>query len=191
MSHLPPPPPPHDTKKKPWWKRWWVITIIVLFVLSGIGGAIDNDGSTTQQAQETQEVEPEPEPEPAPQRNSSGDLGTNARFDALAGRCDAGSAEACEELFLNSPAGSEYESYAIERMFPDDLAEPPTTTEDFDDEFARLAFEIVWANLTRDDQRDVCIYYNAVGPQTVYDEHWRGSGASLQQMSEFFGDVCS
>lgn len=40
-----------------------------------------------------------------------GDLGDDAELDALAGDCFDGDVAACDQLFFESPAGSDYEAY--------------------------------------------------------------------------------
>lgn len=40
-----------------------------------------------------------------------GDLGDDARLDELADSCHAGDLQACDDLYLESPFGSAYESY--------------------------------------------------------------------------------
>jgi hypothetical protein len=46
-----------------------------------------------------------------PAAQAPGDLGDNATFDALASDCESGDLVACDDLYGQTPAGSDYEAY--------------------------------------------------------------------------------
>ncbi|RFU22894.1 chromosomal replication initiator protein DnaA [Geodermatophilus marinus] len=55
---------------------------------------------------------PSPDTGAAPAGQPPGDLGDDPGFDALAESCFGGDWAACDELYLGTPVGSEYEAYA-------------------------------------------------------------------------------
>lgn len=52
------------------------------------------------------------------------EYGDNQRLDSLYDRCKSGEAVACESLYLDSPVGSEYETFAIEQGGAEEYGEP-------------------------------------------------------------------
>lgn len=265
MDSYPPPPP---KPQKPWYREWWVFVVLgfcVLVVVIMIGALIaaldDNDlGSVTGEqvgdsaadtspaSQPEEEPEPEPEPEPAPEE---GTYGSDPALDHLYTRCEYGNMGACEDLFWESPLGSEYEAFALEQMEDgevlaedsgdpvldelydrcdggdmqacDDLfVEAPLDSEyetfgdtcggsqgagtgawcsdgtDGDDieigeEIHALAFELTWNEFSAQDQAGFCDGYETLGPEFAYSffiDSYEGSPPSLDQFREFFDSKC-
>lgn len=56
------------------------------------------------------------------------DYGNNPRLDNLYDACAGGDATACENLYLEAPVNSEYESFAIQQGGAESFQAPPETT---------------------------------------------------------------
>jgi hypothetical protein len=95
-------------------------------------------------------VRPEPEPEP----DIPNTYGDDRFFDRLWDQCDDGDLDACEELFWESPVGSEYESYALDRI--DELENALSDRDIVDAVGADFLLDLSWDTLTSREQRDLC-----------------------------------
>lgn len=143
--------------------KWVLIAVGVLFVLSLFGS--DDDPAATDTAPvatpSPDPVVPEPEPQPEPEPELTVppmDLGDDADLDKLWFRCADDDYDACEDLFWDSPLGSEYEAFADERLNElDDAALGDLSDRDIVDELgADLLLDVTWHGLTRVEQDELC-----------------------------------
>lgn len=116
----------------------WIVLGVVLLVAvvvgilfaTGVFGGEGDDGaesreSTRETATETETAtEPEPDPstsdlptlpgeDPTTDSVSAGAYGSDRELDMLYDQCQSGMMASCDELFISSPVGSEYEEFAM------------------------------------------------------------------------------
>lgn len=80
---------------------------VASLALTGCTINVESDESATPEPEVTEEPEARAEP---------GTYGSDAALDALYDECEAGDTLACDDLYWDSPFGSEYEAFAEERM---------------------------------------------------------------------------
>ena len=99
---------------------------------------------------------PAPAPKPDPVREPDR-YGDDAELDALWDGCADGVEADCDDLYWLSPAGSEYETYALERV--NELA----GLEPLDDQLITDAFgtaffmDLVWSEMSAREQAELCL----------------------------------
>lgn len=200
-DHIPPPPP---TPNKPWYKKWWAITLMVILGLGVLSSITDSDGEEPTAGPDSAEaeeeapepepepevVEPEPEPEPAPEPEPEpepdaprGTYGSDAVLDRLQDRCADGDMDACDDLYWDSPLGSEYESYAQEQRYG--VASNELDDLFTDEEFNELAFTLLWSGMSAREQAEICDGYNLFGPEFMYEPFAEGYGEGAPSLAEF------
>jgi hypothetical protein len=104
---------------------------------------------------------PAPKPEPVKEPYAYGD---DAELDALWDGCADGVEPDCDDLYWLSPAGSEYEDYALDRV--NELAGiAPLTDQDITDAFGTTFFmDLVWSEMSADEQAELCLGVRIFGP---------------------------
>jgi hypothetical protein len=107
---------------------------------------------------------PAPAPAPEPEKDPYG-YGDDAKLDGLWDECEAGDEAACDDLYWLSPLGSEYETYALERV--NELAGvAPLTEQDIADAFGAAFFlDQVWAGMSEAEQVELCLGVGIFGPE--------------------------
>lgn len=141
--------------------KWVLIAVGVLFVLSLFGS--DDDPAATETAPvatpSPDPVVPEPEPQPEPELTVPPmDLGDDADLDKLWFRCADDDYDACEDLFWDSPLGSEYEAFADERLAELDFAaDEGWSDRDIVEAIgADLLLNLTWDGMTQTDRNELC-----------------------------------
>jgi hypothetical protein len=211
---LAPPAPaydlPFDTgptrSRRPWYARWWSIGLAVFFGLgllgSAVGGGEDDDGEEVEAASEPLQAPEESEkpeavtattervePEPAPERAAEGSYGSDPQLDRLQDQCGDGDTDACDQLFWDSPLGSEYEDYAQAHGGGSDNSGSDLPASD---EISDLALQIAWEGMSLSEQLDVCTAFE-IAPTMSYEafsEGFGSGGPSFAEFDEFFSSVC-
>jgi hypothetical protein len=97
-------------------------------------------------APEPEKVRPEPE--------IPNGYGDDPFFDRLWDKCEADDLEACEELFWESPVGSDYEAYGLRRI--EELENSLSDRDVIDAVGVDFLLDLTWNDLTRQEQRDLC-----------------------------------
>ncbi len=93
-----------------------------------IGGCAASDNANSSgNSNETTVIERTVEVQPEPRE---GDYGSDAYLDGLYDECEAGDAVACEDLYMESPVGSEYEAYGLEQPWETSDNEPELSPSD-------------------------------------------------------------
>jgi len=132
----------------------WSLIIVVLLLLFGCSAEYQ-EAATTVPREPARVDAPEPEKvRPQPEPDIPYTYGDDRFFDRLWDQCEDGDFDACDELFWESPAGSEYESYAIARM--DELENALTDRDIVDAIGADFLLDLTWDTLTRREQTDLC-----------------------------------
>lgn len=101
---------------------------------------------------------PPPTPPPAPQEDSGPPMeyGDDRTLDRLWDRCSDGDYDSCDQLFWDSPADSDYESFALAEMERIDSAVSPGGGLGSDEVMTDLALDIVWAGMSRAERNQLC-----------------------------------
>lgn len=153
------------------------------------------------EAEEEVEPEPEPEPEPTPEPEPEpepvapeGTYGSDPVMDRLQDRCEGGDMGACDDLFWDSPLGSEYEAFAQDMRYGDD-----SSVSDFEldpesmEELNEMALWMTWEGMTAADQEVVCEGYNLFGPEFSYElfiDGWGDDPPTIDTFNNVFSEVC-
>lgn len=126
------------------------IAVAVLIVLGMLFGG-DDDAPAPVAASVPQQPAPAPAPEPAPEAEPAEPMsyGDDAELDRLYDLCEADDIDACDELWWDSPIGSEYEAFADKRQ---QELEPPLS----DADLALFALEYTWLNASQSDRDAIC-----------------------------------
>ena len=133
------------------------IAVAVLFVLGIFFGGEDTTPAPAAPAPAPAPA-PTPTPAPAPQPERTGPpmkYGDDPYLDDLWDLCAADDYDACDELFWESPLDSDYEDFALDRMYEleaSDLSERDVIESVGVDEFLTIA----WNTLSREDRRNIC-----------------------------------
>lgn len=130
-------------------KKIALITLAVTFTLAGCS-----------QSQNTSQEESPPQ---AREDVQAGDYGSDPYFDGLYDDCESGDAAACENLYLESPIDSEYESFAMEQGGGPDFdgefsggettAAPTVENVSLNESFTSQGFEWVISSVEIQDSR--------------------------------------
>lgn len=121
--------------------------------------------------------EPAPTPPPAPPSEPY-TYGDDDYLDFLWTRCDSGDMGACDTLYWDAPLGSQYEAFAVERLY----GPQASTTGEFDaDDVTALALTMVWADMTLSEQRDLCDNAEFLGYDTAAAAINQGAGGTSDQ----------
>jgi hypothetical protein len=103
---------------------------------------------------------PAPAPTPAPQPEPSGppmNYGDDKTLDRLWDLCAADDYPACDTLFWDSPLDSDYEQFAMDRMFELDAPEDDLTDRELVEALgAEFFLETAWNTLDRQSRNDMC-----------------------------------
>lgn len=144
--------------------RWSVLTIALVFASACMGTTETEQTSSESEGVQTEDSEPM-------------NYGDDRRFDKLWDECDSGDADACDDLYWESPVGSEYESFALDhRVDTSSVDDADLDDVDVDDDMAEMAFvTTVRANVASlsqatDDQLlevgyTACETIDAINPQ--------------------------
>lgn len=81
-----------------------LVVLVATIALAGCGSSEGSSGSGSQNEQGSQDQTAQP-----------GEYGSDSYLDDLYDSCESGEDAACEDLYLNSPVGSEYEAFAMEQ----------------------------------------------------------------------------
>jgi hypothetical protein len=151
----PPPRPGSGFSPQPATRTWsqrplvWVlgalavVGLLAVFGSTGSGSAPSSDPSS--------EVTPSGSvPE--------GAYGSDPQLDRLQDRCGRGDSAACDELFWESPVGSDYEAYAQRRR---------RGTAGATSSSADSMLESTWVRLSAGERSDLCWAYDELGWQTA------------------------
>jgi hypothetical protein len=102
-------------------------------------------------------------PPPAPEPATPDTYGDDPRLDRLWDRCSDDDLDACDTLYWDSPLGSDYERYAMERQ---DELDVGMTDQDIADAFgAEFFLDIVWGDMGTQERAELCVAYGVLGPQ--------------------------
>jgi hypothetical protein len=139
-----------------------VVALLVLGMLFG-----DDDTTDAAPTPTTVAPAPAPEPAPAPAPKPTGppmDLGDDADLDALWYACADDDYDACLDLFYDSPVGSEYETFADERLDELDDARDGMTDRDLIDQIgADVLLDLTWAGMSQDERVELCLGVGLLG----------------------------
>jgi len=150
-------------------------TLVVLAVLLVACGSIEEPTPPVEEP--TPPVE-EPTPDPV-------GYGSDPVLDAYQDACADGDAAACEDLYWNSPFGSEYEAYAQEQGAPSATAT--------DEELHDLAFATLRDTMSESERAAFCAEYERLGLELTYQYFAEGYGPgapSLERYRTFTEEVC-
>ncbi|MFN2345594.1 MAG: hypothetical protein ABR616_07750 [Dermatophilaceae bacterium] len=145
------------------------------------------------------EPEPEPDPEPAPEPEPvvpAGSYGSDPALDRLQDDCAAGDMDACDDLFWESPYGSDYEAFAQDQRYGrDDDAGSDVDIDELmaSDGMIDMMFDMTWEGMSGTERATFCEGYNTLGPEFSYEFFADGYGdnaPSLAQFRAFFGGKC-
>ena len=122
-----------------------IAAFLVIGLVFGGDDAVDEPAAPTATA-------PAPQPEPEP-TGPPMDLGDDEYLDQLWAMCAADNYDACDDLFWESPLGSEYEAFAMERLDELDEQRPPA-----DDLFSTDFFmDLVWDGMDTEARAEICL----------------------------------
>ena len=142
---------------------------------------------------------PIPEPAPAPVSATPGaslGLGDDPYFNRLADRCDNGDQEACNDLYWESPVGSAYEEWALDRIDygagPGEALWDYEEGDDIPDAIALEALGMVWDTMPQSERDLLCDGVDLFGVRFAAEEVASGSeGAiSVDIATEFIEGAC-
>ena len=177
--------------------KYVAIAIAVLFV---IGVVFGDDDATTDAAPDAPVATPAPAPAPAPEPEPEPagppmDLGDDPYLDGLWAACAMDDYDACDDLFWESPLGSEYEAFADERLRELDAAELDGMT---DREFVEsigpdVLLSLTWAELSAAERRELCDGVALLGAAWAGDLISEGSGGIVtpREAADFLTKECS
>lgn len=110
---------------------------------------------------------PAPRPEPEPEPDIPFTYGDDPYFDRLWDKCDDGDLDACDDLFWESPMDSRYEEFGLERG-AELMAQTEVTDRDVVDTLgAEFLLDLVWDDITRTEQNDLCNGLAIFGPDVA------------------------
>lgn len=133
-----------------------IAAVLILGLVFGGDDAVDEPAAPTATAPAPQ-PEPEPEPAPAPDPEPAGppmDLGDDPYLDGLWAACSMDDYDACDDLYWESPLGSEYEAFALERLDELDAREPAPAPER---PATDLVMGLVWAGMDTEARAEICL----------------------------------
>ena len=167
-----------------------VAAVIGVLVLGSVFGGDDAADAPAAPAPATAPAPaPEPAPEPQPDPEPVGppmDLGDDPDLDALWFACGAGDYDACDDLYWDSPLGSEYEAFALERL--DELeAEGAGPTPD-----TALVMDLVWAGMDDTERAEICLgvgLFGADGAAEIIAES-AGPGFDVGEIADWLREKC-
>ena len=88
--------------------------------------------------------------------------GDDPYFDALWDSCQADNIDACEDLYWESPRGSEYKKFGDERLdVLLDIVNEQSVVDLIGEEFL---FAIIWDGMTEQEQQELCSSLAVFGP---------------------------
>ena len=125
------------------------------------------------------------EPTPPVEAPDPVGYGSDPVLDAYQDACADGDAAACEDLYWNSPFGSEYEAYAQEQGAPSATAT--------DEELHDLAFATLRDTMSESERAALCAEYERLGIELTYQYFAEGYGPgapSLERYRTFTEEVC-
>lgn len=105
------------------------------------------------------EPTPAPAPTPAPEPREPDRYGDDPYLDGLWDDCADGVYQACEDLYWESPVGSRYEEWALDKT----LETAPYQDDEFEIDAQEL-LALTWNTLTTQEQRDLCDGADLFGP---------------------------
>ncbi|HVM41180.1 MAG TPA: hypothetical protein VM618_10435, partial [Acidimicrobiia bacterium] len=126
---------------------------------------------------------PPPPPPPA-----EGSYGSDPTLDRLQDRCATGDAEACTQLYWDSPLGSDYERFGEERMGASESLDGDTMMV-----IEAVAMQMTWDQMTASDRATACEGYNTFGPEISYGFFTAGTNGeeiSFASFVTFFDEKC-
>lgn len=137
---------------------------------------------------------PEPPPAPEPQPEPSGPpmrYGDDEYFDSLWDRCAEDDYDACDELFWDSPVGSDYEDFALDRLMELEFDETPDR--DIVDEVGSdTLLQLAWNTLTREDHDLICESGELLGWNWAAEQVVEGAGGlfTVREVADFLRETC-
>jgi hypothetical protein len=130
-----------------------ILTIIIALLLLSGCSAEYQEAATTVPREPARVDAPEPvRPEPEPDIPTK--YGDDRYFDRLWDKCADDDLTACEDLFWESPVGSEYEAYGLDRI--GELENALTDRDIVDAVGVDFILDLAWNELTRREQNDLC-----------------------------------
>jgi hypothetical protein len=130
----------------------YALLVGVLLLLFGCSPEYQ-EAATTVPREPARVNQPEPvRPEPEPDIPMV--YGDDPYFDRLWDECEAGDSDACDELYWESPIGSDYEQYALDRI--DELENQLSDRDVVDALGADFILDLTWDTLSRQEQSDLC-----------------------------------
>lgn len=165
-----------------------LITVALLILLFGCSAEYEQ-AATIAPREPAHVNEPEPvRPEPEPDIPNA--YGDDPFFDDLWDRCEADEFDACEDLYWESPFGSEYEAYADERI--EELTDPATDRDFVESIGADIVLDLTWTTLTAKEQNDLCDGVRLLGAD--YSGYALSAGSSglvtAEEASAWLEDRC-
>lgn len=137
-------------------KRFLKFALVVTVLLLLFGCSPEYQEAATTVPREPARVDqPEPvRPEPEPEPDIPMVYGDDPYFDRLWDECEAGDYDACDELYWESPIGSDYEQYGLDRI--DELDNQLSDRDVVDAVGADFILDLTWETLSRQEQRELC-----------------------------------
>jgi hypothetical protein len=132
--------------------------------------------AATTASSETPPVAAYQENPPTPYR-----YGDDPYYDALWDSCEADDIDACEDLYWESPKGSEYKRFGDERL--DVLLDVVNEQSILDLIGPDFLFEIIWDDMTQDEQNSLCLSLAIFGPEETGDIIAESSGGLVSAES--------
>ena len=152
-----------------------ILLAVALLVLLFGCSAEQQEAATTVPREPAHVDEPEPvRPEPEPEPDIPMAYGDDPYFDRLWDECEAGDYDACDELFLESPIGSDYEAYGLERTF--ELEDQMSDRDVIDAVGADFILDLTWDTLSRSEQQELCDGVRLLGADVAGSILAEGSG---------------
>ncbi len=167
------------------------IGIVVLLVIGMVFGESDEPTVTAPPAPPVVE-EPAPAPEPEPEDKEPFAYGDDEELDGLWDACEAGDEEACDDLYWLSPIGSEYETYALDRVNELAGVEAPSAQDLTDMLGAEFFLEQVWAGMNLDERAEICLgvgLFGAEGAATIIVAE--APSFDVREVAEWLAKTCA
>lgn len=133
-------------------------------VLAACGGTDDTPAAPEPTPAPAPAPAPPPDVTPEPEKDPD-TYGDDPVLDRLWDRCADGQIDACDELYWDSPLGSDYEAYALRRVNELEGVDPASGDDVIDQLGAAFFLDMVWDGMTNAEKDDICLGLEIFGAE--------------------------